>query len=244
MDNPFPILDLKSQAPAIERKLVGLTTSEKLTWLAQRGTVVPAETNRHPDVHIFESRLGFRCVFRIKGDKFVFFGDNATFVMEDMSDQLGDRSRDGKLIILRRSVIPLLLLWPIPLAGLCGPAMMLFLVWRSFFGPLPVEYGIGGLCMLLITGLVAAWTLWEYIWLIIAQTMSSRIAAGPDGIQYRERYIPWSDIIELNDTPLETGANPIERPYVTIRLKDGTSLRVPRGMCGIEELINRIRGHV
>jgi hypothetical protein len=78
----FDVADLVSQAPAIERKLAGLTASEKLEWLARHGKIVRVEGS-FPGVHRFESRLGISCGFFIKGDKFVFLGDNTTFTRDD-----------------------------------------------------------------------------------------------------------------------------------------------------------------
>ena len=82
MVDDFDVIDLVSQAPAVEHRLAGLTATEKLEWLAEHGIIVRIEGS-FPGVHRFESRLGISCGFFIKGDKFVFLGDNTTFTRND-----------------------------------------------------------------------------------------------------------------------------------------------------------------
>lgn len=90
MPGDFHLLDLISQAPAVRRRLAGLPEAEKLAWLATRGSLEPlAEIGDRfggRPLHLFESRLGFRCIFFLKGDEFVFVGEDATFTVRDADD--------------------------------------------------------------------------------------------------------------------------------------------------------------
>jgi hypothetical protein len=84
MSDTFHLLDLPSQALAVQRLLSGQPDGQKLSWLATRGTLAPIET-RVPGarpVYLFESVLGLRCAFFIDGDDFVFFGDHTTYTVK------------------------------------------------------------------------------------------------------------------------------------------------------------------
>lgn len=68
----FRLIDLASQAAAVQSALRGLPIEGKLAWLAERGTLTTtrsagwgAETFR------FESRIGMSCVFFFRGDRIV-----------------------------------------------------------------------------------------------------------------------------------------------------------------------------
>jgi hypothetical protein len=79
----FHLLDLPSQALAVQRLLAGRPEAEKLAWLSARGRLVPIET-RVPGgrpVYQFESAVGLQCAFFIDGDEFVFFGDHTTYTV-------------------------------------------------------------------------------------------------------------------------------------------------------------------
>jgi hypothetical protein len=76
----FRLIDLASQAAAVQSALRGLPIEGKLAWLAERGTLTTtrsagwgAETFR------FESRIGMSCVFFFRGDRIVLIGDNTTW---------------------------------------------------------------------------------------------------------------------------------------------------------------------
>lgn len=86
MCNHFPIVDLVSQAQAVQRHLAGQSLDVKLAWLGSRGrlTVQTALKRKFPDsstVYVFESYvgIGLTCAFFIDGDDLVFFGDHTTF---------------------------------------------------------------------------------------------------------------------------------------------------------------------
>lgn len=84
MSGAFALLDLPSQAFAVERLLDGRTEVEKLAWLSVHGRLSPvssAAPGLRP-VYLFESVIGLRCCFFIAGDKLVFIGDNTTYTVE------------------------------------------------------------------------------------------------------------------------------------------------------------------
>ncbi len=81
MGDTFTLLDLVSQAVAVQRLLRGRPEGDKLAWLAARGELSPVDV-RFPgarEVFVFESVLGLRCLFFIDGEGFVFLGDHTTY---------------------------------------------------------------------------------------------------------------------------------------------------------------------
>lgn len=84
MPDTFHLLDLPSQALAVQHLLSGRPAAEKLAWLGTHGRCVPIET-RVADgcpVYHFESVIGLGCIFFIDGEEFVFFGDNTTYTVK------------------------------------------------------------------------------------------------------------------------------------------------------------------
>ena len=81
----FYLLDLPSQAVAVQSLLRGKSPEEKIEWLVQHGTITkkPNVLNDPHQTYVFESSLGLTCVFFIVGDEFVFLGDNTTFRVRD-----------------------------------------------------------------------------------------------------------------------------------------------------------------
>ena len=85
MPDTFHLLDLPSQAIAVQRLLSDRAEDQKLAWLAAHGALVPIET-RIPgerSVYRFESALGLECLFFVEGDEFVFIGDHTTYTVKD-----------------------------------------------------------------------------------------------------------------------------------------------------------------
>jgi hypothetical protein len=81
MPDAFHLLDLPSQALAVQRLLAGRSEGEKLAWLCAHGHLLPVEMTipgARP-VYRFESILGLACAFFIKGDELVFIGDHTTY---------------------------------------------------------------------------------------------------------------------------------------------------------------------
>jgi hypothetical protein len=78
----FHLIDLASQAYAVEQVLQGRRVDQKLAWLAERGelSLVYAAEGRFPDTYSFRSRLGFEVAFFLHEDRIVFIGDNTTWV--------------------------------------------------------------------------------------------------------------------------------------------------------------------
>lgn len=81
-DNDFHLIDLGSQANAVQQLLKGRPAEEKLAWLAERGdlSLAYAADGRFPDTYAFRSRLGFEIAFFLRDDLFVFIGDSTTWV--------------------------------------------------------------------------------------------------------------------------------------------------------------------
>jgi hypothetical protein len=81
----FALLDLWSQALAVERLLEGWTDAEKLAWLSEHGKLkgVLNEPSDCRPVYLFESTVNLRCLFFFVGDKFVFLGDHTTYTVKE-----------------------------------------------------------------------------------------------------------------------------------------------------------------
>jgi hypothetical protein len=82
-EDDFHLIDLGSQAYAVQQHLRGRPAPEKLAWLSERGEVsqvYKAASRGFPDTYLFRSRLGFEIAFFIRDDQFVFIGDNTTWV--------------------------------------------------------------------------------------------------------------------------------------------------------------------
>jgi hypothetical protein len=83
MSTAFHLIDLVSQAAAVQSLLCGCSDQEKLAWLSSHGALSP-KPKISPDERQcfrFESRLGAECWFFLDGDEFVFLGDHATFTV-------------------------------------------------------------------------------------------------------------------------------------------------------------------
>jgi hypothetical protein len=85
MSREFALIDLVSQAGAVQRHWRGWQVDEKFAWLDARGTLTRIETpvpNARTSYR-FESRVGRDCVFFLDGDKIVFVGDHTTYTVDD-----------------------------------------------------------------------------------------------------------------------------------------------------------------
>ena len=82
MCDSFAVIDLVSQAGAVQRHLRGVSPDEKLAWLAARGRLFLGATGFPQQTYWFQSIVGLYCCFWIEGDQFVFIGDNTTFTVE------------------------------------------------------------------------------------------------------------------------------------------------------------------
>jgi hypothetical protein len=74
----FHLLDLPSQAAAVQALLAGRPLDEKVKWLDSHGrlSLMPLTMGSGKQVYIFESYIGMQCKFFIAGDDLVFIGDN------------------------------------------------------------------------------------------------------------------------------------------------------------------------
>jgi len=81
----FHLLDLPSQALAVQRLLIGRTTDEKLAWLGAHGQLsrVPINVPESRPIYRFVSSVGLECLFFIDRDEFVFIGDHTTYTVRD-----------------------------------------------------------------------------------------------------------------------------------------------------------------
>lgn len=81
MNKVFHLLDLPSQALALQRFLKGLTDEERLAWISARGKLSLASNMAgFPTTYRFVSCIGMECVFFISDDEFVFLGDHTTYL--------------------------------------------------------------------------------------------------------------------------------------------------------------------
>ena len=84
MGGEFHLVDLESQAAAVQRFLWGTSHDDKIAWLRFQGTVFEIPERQHfPKLYVFESNTGRRSVFFVKDDQFVFVGDHTTYTVEE-----------------------------------------------------------------------------------------------------------------------------------------------------------------
>jgi len=85
MSERFHLIDLVSQAAAVQSLLRGRPVEEKLKWLSSHGTITPKPKSRGDERECFwfESPTRAKCCFFLHGDKFVFIGDHTTFTTSD-----------------------------------------------------------------------------------------------------------------------------------------------------------------
>jgi len=84
MSQDFHLIDLVSQAAAVQRLLAGKTDSEKLAWLAARGKVEPVlMTPDGRQTYHFESVTKQEAAFFFDAGELVFVGDHTTFTVSD-----------------------------------------------------------------------------------------------------------------------------------------------------------------
>jgi hypothetical protein len=88
MNDDFHLVDLTSQASAVQRRLRGLSPEEKLAWLAESGRVsqVP-KIPEFADTFWFESSIGLKCAFFFWDDRLVLLGDHTTIPVPEERDR-------------------------------------------------------------------------------------------------------------------------------------------------------------
>ncbi len=77
----FQVVDLISQAVAIEEKLAGKSDREIINWLQDRGKIQKLEKGlpQSKQLFRFHSYIGVEATFFIDSGKFFFIGDHSTF---------------------------------------------------------------------------------------------------------------------------------------------------------------------
>jgi 6-phosphogluconolactonase (cycloisomerase 2 family) len=84
MSQDFHLIDLVSQAIAVQRLLAGKTESEKLAWLAARGKLEPVVmTPDGKQTYHFEAVTRQVAAFFFDSGDLVFVGDHTTFTVSD-----------------------------------------------------------------------------------------------------------------------------------------------------------------
>jgi len=81
MGGSFQLLDLETQALAVQELLQGWSDDETIKWLESQGEVftVPRRDDRFPQGYQFTSRVGLTCAFFVRNGEFVFVSDNTTY---------------------------------------------------------------------------------------------------------------------------------------------------------------------
>jgi hypothetical protein len=85
MSEEFHLIDLVSQASAVQKLFAGKTDAEKLAWLAGHGKLelLPNEFPDAKQTYLFESVIGRQAGFFLDGGVLVFLGDHTTFAVRD-----------------------------------------------------------------------------------------------------------------------------------------------------------------
>ena len=86
MKGAFYLIDLISQAGAVQSLLRGKSTEEKIEWLSAHGSITPKPKTQQNERQVFwfESSIKAKCCFFLDDDEFVFFiGGHATFKVSD-----------------------------------------------------------------------------------------------------------------------------------------------------------------
>ena len=76
----FSLLDLASQAEAVQLLLAGRPVEAKVAWFRARGTLspIPSKSPSAPQVFSFVSNIGRECFFFIDGDDLVLIEGHTT----------------------------------------------------------------------------------------------------------------------------------------------------------------------
>ena len=72
----FVLLDLFSQARAVQRHVRDWSRAEVLTWLRRWGTLYSWQPSGFPETHAFHSWCGMGANFTLENGTFTFLGDN------------------------------------------------------------------------------------------------------------------------------------------------------------------------
>jgi hypothetical protein len=85
----FHLVDLVSQAVAVQSLLRGRSAEEKIQWLSAHGSIEPLPKTQPdwPQLYWFYSLVTPACCFFLDGDEIVFMGDQTTFTASDSKEQ-------------------------------------------------------------------------------------------------------------------------------------------------------------
>jgi hypothetical protein len=85
MKGTFHVIDLISQAGAVQSLLRGKSSEEKIEWLSAHGSITlkPKTQQDERQCFWFESPTKVNCCFFLDDDEFVFIGDGTTFKVRD-----------------------------------------------------------------------------------------------------------------------------------------------------------------
>jgi hypothetical protein len=75
----FHLLDLIPQAVAVRQYTAGWSKAELITWLKEQGRLEESTDMFGNEIFTFESLIGFRATFYLRGTRFTFLGDHTFF---------------------------------------------------------------------------------------------------------------------------------------------------------------------
>jgi hypothetical protein len=80
----FTLIDIVSQAVALQKHMIGWSKEELICWLQVQGTLKEFTDIYGNEVFSFESSVGFFAIFYLQGTRFtfVFPDDNTTYQPE------------------------------------------------------------------------------------------------------------------------------------------------------------------
>jgi hypothetical protein len=81
----FTLIDLISQAKAVQSLLRGKSAEKKIEWLAAHGSIElkPKQQHNERQCFWFESRIKMNCCFFLDDEEFAFIGEGTTFKVSD-----------------------------------------------------------------------------------------------------------------------------------------------------------------
>jgi hypothetical protein len=75
----FILIDLISQAAALQQYIRDWSKEELIAWMKEQGTLKPFNDIFGNEIFSFESPVGFSATFYIQEKRFIFLGDHTFF---------------------------------------------------------------------------------------------------------------------------------------------------------------------
>ncbi len=75
----FTLIDIVSQAIALQKHITGWSKEEFISWLQEQGTLKEFSDIFGNEVFSFESSVGLFAIFYLRENQFTFIGDNTTY---------------------------------------------------------------------------------------------------------------------------------------------------------------------